>query len=73
MPFSLYHMFLLYRTDSRSLLSGVLYCGHCGSRLCFNHQHSLRERADGSKVDYEYKVHIKFRISLEQYLGKTSA
>ena len=23
-----------YRTDSRSLLSGVLFCGHCGCRLC---------------------------------------
>ncbi|MBR4457347.1 MAG: recombinase family protein [Clostridia bacterium] len=50
-----------YRTDSRSLLSGVLYCGHCGSRLCFNHQHTQRMRADGSLVDYEYETYRCYR------------
>ena len=31
------------RNDTGSLLSGVLYCGHCGSKLCYNHHHDIRQ------------------------------
>jgi hypothetical protein len=30
------------RNDTGSLLSGVLYCGHCGSKRCYNHHHDVR-------------------------------
>lgn len=49
------------RTDSRSLLSGVLYCADCGCRLAFNHQHNVRTRADGTEVDYDYQTYRCYR------------
>jgi DNA invertase Pin-like site-specific DNA recombinase len=49
------------RTDTRSLLSGILYCGHCGSRLCYNYQRDVRKRADGTTAVYEYEVYRCYR------------
>ena len=49
------------RTDSRSLLSGILFCADCGCRLSFNHQHNVRTRADGTSVDYEYETYRCYR------------
>ena len=36
------------RTDTRSLLSGVIFCACCGARLSFSHSTDRRKRADGS-------------------------
>ena len=36
---------VVFRTDTRSLLTGVIYCGHCGCRLCYNHHHEERKLA----------------------------
>lgn len=40
------------RTDTGSLLSGLLFCASCGSRLYFNHGHSKRKMADGTTKTY---------------------
>ena len=50
-----------FRTDSRSLLSGVLYCGHCGCRLCYNHHHDVKKRADGSLAEHDYETYRCYR------------
>ena len=34
------------RTDTRGLLTGILYCGECGSRLCYGH--SVRRKCTSS-------------------------
>ncbi len=49
------------RTDSRSLLSGILYCAHCGCRLAFNHHHDERPLANGSIAAYDYEVYRCYR------------
>ena len=35
---------VVFRTDTRSLLTGIIFCGHCGCRLCYNHQHEERPK-----------------------------
>ncbi len=40
------------RTDTGSLLSGLLFCASCGSRLYFNHGTSKRKMADGTTKIY---------------------
>lgn len=49
------------RTDTRSLLTGVVYCAHCGCRLCYNYQRDVRKRADGTTAVYEYEVYRCYR------------
>jgi len=36
------------RTDSRSLLSGIIYCADCSSKLTFSHNCTKRRLADGT-------------------------
>ena len=48
-------------TDSRSLLSGLLYCAHCGSRMYFNHNVTHRKLADGGVRDHEHEVYRCYR------------
>ncbi len=48
-------------TDSRSLLSGMLYCAHCGSRMYFNHNVTHRKLADGGIRDHENEVYRCYR------------
>jgi hypothetical protein len=48
------------RADTRRLLSGIIYCTHCGSRLCYNYQRDARKRADGTTV-YEYELYRCYR------------
>lgn len=49
------------RTDTRSLLTGIIYCEHCGCRLCYNHHHEVRKKADGSDAVYDYEVYRCYR------------
>lgn len=41
------------RTDARGLLSGLLFCKECGSRLSFNHNTTKKHLADGRIRVYE--------------------
>lgn len=52
---------VVFRTDTRSLLSGIIYCGHCGCRLCYNHQHEERKRANGGVSVYDYETYRCYR------------
>lgn len=52
---------VVFRTDTRSLLSGIIYCGHCGCRLCYNHQHEERKRAKGGVSVYDYETYRCYR------------
>ncbi len=45
------------RTDTRSLLSGLIFCADCGSRLVFNHTNVKRALADGSIKTYERETY----------------
>ena len=52
---------VVFRTDTRSLLTGVIYCGHCGCRLCYNHQHDVRKLANGGTAVYDYETYRCYR------------
>lgn len=52
---------VVFRTDTRSLLTGVIYCGHCGCRLCYNHQHEERKLANGGTGIYDYETYRCYR------------
>ncbi len=49
------------RTDSRSLLTGMLYCAECGSRLCYNHNRRTKTLADGTEKTYERDLYRCYR------------
>ena len=49
------------RTDSRSLLTGIIFCGHCGCRLCYNHHHEERKLANGGTGIYDYETYRCYR------------
>ena len=49
------------RSTSRGLLTGVLFCGSCGERMCFNHNRTIRSLADGTKKSYERDVYRCYR------------
>ena len=48
-------------TDSRSLLSGLLYCADCGTRLYFSHNVTTKKMADGTKRKYERDMYRCYR------------
>ena len=50
------------------MLTGLLYCGCCGNRLCYSHNTTHRKLADGTEKDYE--ITIYWRITADQFLGK---
>ena len=52
---------VVFRTDTRSLLTGVIYCGHCGCRLCYNHSHEERKLASGGTSIYDYETYRCYR------------
>ncbi len=57
-------------TDSRSLLSGMLYCAHCGSRMYFNHHVTHRKLVDGSVRDHETDLYRCYqRLSYRKSCG----
>lgn len=45
------------RTDSRSLLTGILFCADCGSRMCYSHNVVRRKLADGTPRIYERNLY----------------
>ena len=38
-------------TSGQSLLSGNVFCGHCGGRLTLTTNGTVRKHSDGTKVD----------------------
>lgn len=49
------------RTDTRSLLSGLIFCADCGSRLTFSHNTTRRKLADGTVKLYERDCYRCYR------------
>ena len=49
------------RSTSPGLLTGILYCGSCGERLCFNHNTTVRTLADGTRRSYERDLYRCYR------------
>ena len=49
------------RTDTRSLLSGLIFCADCGSRLTFSHNTTRRKLADGTEKLYERDCYRCYR------------
>ena len=49
------------RTDTRSLLSGLIFCADCGSRLTFSHNTTRRKLADGTEKFYERDCYRCYR------------
>ena len=49
------------RSTSDGLLTGLLFCGSCGERLCFNHNTTVRTLADGTRRVYERDVYCCYR------------
>ena len=49
------------RTDSRSLLTGLLFGGECGSRLCYSHNTTRRKLADGTLRVYDRDLYRCYR------------
>ena len=50
------------RTDTRCLLSGVLYCAECGSKMCYAHNVTRKKLADGTIREYvreQYRCYRK--------------
>jgi hypothetical protein len=61
-------------TDSRSLLSGLLYCADCGTRLYFSHNTTTKKMADGTKRKYERDMYRCYRkLSSRKTCGGPSA
>lgn len=56
------------RSTSAGLLTGILFCGSCGGRLCFNHNKTVRKLADGTKRCYERDVYRCYR-KINNYSG----
>ena len=52
---------VVFRTDTRSLLTGIIFCGHCGCRLCYNHSHEERKLASGGTSVYDYETYRCYR------------
>jgi DNA invertase Pin-like site-specific DNA recombinase len=49
------------RTDTRSLLSGLIFCADCGSRLTFSHNITRKKLSDGSVKEYERDCYRCYR------------
>lgn len=49
------------RSTSPALLTGILFCGSCGGRMCFNHNRTVKRLADGTKRAYERDVYRCYR------------
>ena len=52
---------MIFRTDIGSLLTGIIFCGHCGCRFCHNHQHEERKLAKSDKAVYDYEIYCCYR------------
>lgn len=49
------------RSTSDGILTGILFCGSCEERLCYNHNTTVRTLADGTKRAYERNVYRCYR------------
>ena len=49
------------QTSSQCLLTGILYCAHCGSRMTYSHNTTKRKRADGTVKTYERDIYRCYR------------
>ena len=49
------------QSASRSLLTGLLYCADCGSKLCFSHNTTRRSLADGTLRLHERDLYRCYR------------
>lgn len=49
------------RSTSAGLLTGLLFCGDCGERLCYNHNTTVKTLADGTKRTYERDLYRCYR------------
>ena len=49
------------RSTSNALLTGILYCGSCGGRICYNHNRTTKNLADGTFRLYERDVYRCYR------------
>ena len=49
------------QSASRSLLTGLLYCADCGSKLCFSHNTTRRQLADGTTRIHERDLYRCYR------------
>ncbi len=62
------------RTDTRSLLSGLIFCADCGSRLTFSHNTTRRKKNDGTVKVYERDCYRCYRkINARETCGGQSA
>ena len=50
-------------TKSKTMLSGIMFCAHCGGRLTSNLYHDTYTRADGTKRTAEYLRYICYHKS----------
>lgn len=48
-------------STSQGLLTGIIYCGSCGSRLSYHHNRTTRTLADGTRRVYEREVYRCYR------------
>ncbi len=51
------------RNQGRALLSGNIFCGHCGSRLATSRYHEAYTKKDGSRYEVEYGRYICYHKS----------
>ena len=49
------------RTDTHSLLSGIIFCADCGSRMAFNRHKDKKKLADGTVRVYERDLYRCYR------------
>lgn len=49
------------RSTSNGLLTGILFCGACGTRLCYCHNKTSKTMADGTRRCYERDVYRCYR------------
>ena len=46
---------------SRNLLTGLIFCGYCGNRLCYSHNKTHRKLADGTEKFYDRHLYRCYR------------
>ena len=46
---------------SRNLLTGLIFCGYCGNRLCYSHNKTHRKLADGTEKVYDRHLYRCYR------------
>ena len=46
---------------SRNLLTGLIFCGYCGNRLCYSHNKTHRKLANGTEKVYDRHLYRCYR------------